>query len=73
MLNVVLHFDLVDDVAFGRFSSAQQRCCGEMREHGCAQASGIVERDYFLAFGSELFAHAVDQVNFRADSKHGWI
>src|SRR5438128_2068372 len=40
-------------------------------EHGGAEATGIVEGDDHLIFIGELLAHAVDEMDLRADGELG--
>ena len=70
VLNIVFHFDLIDDVAFGQIFKRPAKMLRRDAEHGRAEATGIVQRDDLLSFGSEFLAHAVDQMDFRAHRKH---
>ena len=54
-----------------RFSKRPAQMLRRDTKHGRAQAAGIVERNDFLALGRKLFAHAIDQMDFRAHGEHG--
>jgi len=67
--HVVLHLDLVDDVALHQMLKHPAQMLGRDAEHGGAEATGVVKGDNFLPIGGEFLAHAVDQVNLRAYGK----
>ena len=71
VLDIIFHFDLIDDVAFRQIFQCPAQMLRRDAEHGGAEATGIVERDDLLPFRSEFLAHAIDQVDFRTHGKHG--
>ena len=71
MLDIISHFDLIDDIAFRQILQSPAQMLRRDAEHGGAQTTRIVERDDLLPFRSEFLSHTVDQVDLGAYGKHG--
>ena len=63
------HLDLVDDAALNQVFEGPGEVLRADAIHRGAEAAGIIQRNDLLALGRELLAHAVDQVDFGANSK----
>ena len=70
ILHVVLHFYLVDHIAFREIFQHPAQMLRRDTEHGGAQAAGIVEGNDFLPFRGKLLAHAVYEVDFGSHGEH---
>src|SRR6266566_6471743 len=67
VLNVVLHFNLIDDVAFREVFQGPAQMLRRDAEHSRAKTTRIVQRDDLLPFRSEFLA---DRKSTRLNSSH---